>query len=148
MIDGAGRLSAQGGSAGSGQGRVRLETLANYFTGTSETPTSVGKPLGLFLPPDPPASVRIVSVDGVAWGSISATINRSTPVAVVVEARSIPPGTVMQLEFFTESGVAHAVSTTPLEGTLERSHATASVVFPSGLSHSQARVAWRRLPGK
>ena len=156
VIEGAGRLSAQGGFPEGGPeggpdslpGRVRLETLANYFTGTSETPTAVGKPLGLFLPPDPPASVRIVSVDGVAWGSISATINRSTPVAVVVEAHFIPPGTVIQLEFFSESGVVHAVSTTPLEGTMERSHATASVVFPSGLSHSQARVAWRRLPGK
>ena len=144
VIDGAGRLSAQGGSAGSGQGRVRLETLANYFTGSSETPTAVGKPLGLFLPPDPPASVRIVSVDGVEWGLSSGTIHRSASVAVVVEARFIPPGTVIQLEFFSESGVVHAVSTTPLEGTLERSHATASVVFPSGLSHSQARVAWRR----
>ena len=91
---------------------------------------------------------KLVSVDGVAWGSSSAIIHRSTPVAVVVEARFIPPGTLIQLEFFTEFGVAQTVSTTPLEGTLERSHATAAVVFPSGLSHSQARAAWRRLGRK
>ena len=43
-IDGDGTLSAQAGGPGTFDGRVRLETMSNYFTGTSETPATVGNP--------------------------------------------------------------------------------------------------------
>ena len=40
-------------------GRIRLETLDNQFSGDfSGSPLSQGKPFGLFLPPNPPASVQ------------------------------------------------------------------------------------------
>ena len=145
MIDGAGVLHARGGQSGGGDGRVRLEAFDNRFSGDlSGTPLSQGKPFGLFLPPNSPASVRVVSIGGLAVSGSEFTLNQPSPVRAVIEARFMPPGTVIQLEFFSEAAPEQTVSTTPLEGTFELSHATALVTFSSGSTRSQVRAAWKQ----
>jgi hypothetical protein len=147
-INGSGLLSAKGGQPGGGDGLVRFEDFDNQFTGNlNNTPFVEGKPFGLFLPPNPQGSVRVVSIGGVSVSTLSLTINQPSPLDVVVEARFIPPGTVVQLEFFPESGPSQTISTTPLEGSFELSQATASVTFPSGLARVQVKAAWRQ-PGR
>jgi len=148
VIDGStGLVSAKGGQPGGGDGRVRFEAVDNRFSGSlNDTPFSQGKPFGLFLPPGPPASVRVVSVGGVAINRPDFTINLRSPTTIVVEARFVPPGTVVELQFFSEDGAAYTVSTTPLEGTLKQSRATASATFPSGLSRCYVNASWKRSP--
>lgn len=145
IIQGTGRLSARGGTAGGADGRIRFETQDNQFNGSlNDTPFSIGKPLGLFLPPDPAPSVGIVSVDGVVLKGKEFSVTRSTPVSVVVEARNIPPGISVELQFFPESGPPQSVTTTPLVGTLELSRARASVTIPKGVAQGYARALWDR----
>jgi hypothetical protein len=148
-IGGSGVLSAKGGQPGGADGLVRFEASDNQFSGTlNNTPSAKGKPFGLFLPPGPPASVKVVSIDGVPVNGSEITLRKTSPALLVVEARSVPPGTVIQLEFFGENGTSQVISTTPLQGTFELSRATASVAFPSGLSHAQIEASWKQGPPK
>jgi hypothetical protein len=145
LIDGSGMLSARGGQPGGTDGRVRFEAFERRFSGDLvATPFSQGKPFGLFLPPNPSASVRVVSIGGGTVSGSEFTLNQTAPVRVVVEARFIPPGTIIQLEFFPETAPAQTVSTTPLEGTFELSHATALVTFSGGSTSSQVRTTWKQ----
>jgi hypothetical protein len=145
VIVGAGSASARGGQPGGPDGLVRFETQDNQFTGSlDDTPFVQGKPFGLFLPPSPPASLRVISIGGISVTNEEFTINQSSPVIVVVEARFLPPGTVLQLEFFPQRGPVQLISTTPLSGTFELSRATASVTFPGGLSSGQVIAAWKQ----
>lgn len=151
LIAGSGVLSAGGGRPGGGDGWIRFEASENQFAGLlNNTPVSLGKPFGLFLPPSPEATVQVVSINGVplAQGghAPAISINQTTPVTVAVEARFIPPGTIIELDFFSEDGVRRSVSTTPLQGSLDRSTAEASVVFPTGLTHCHVKASWRQPP--
>ena len=74
------------------------------------------------------------------------TIKQSSPVTVILEARFIPPGTVIDLEFFTKAGPPLMVATTPLQGTFELSRATAAVTFPTGSSRGQVKATWAQPP--
>jgi hypothetical protein len=163
VIDGSGMLAAKGsvpgvGNAGGdvgnagGNGRVRLETFANNLRGSADdTPPTTGKPFRLFLPPNPPAAIRVVGVAGVlvAAGSKElslvpqVTLNTSSRVTIGVEARFVPPGTVVELEFYSENGTEQIVKTTPLAGTLEQSTAIAIVTILSGASLGYARANWK-----
>ncbi len=152
VIEGAGDLSAKGGQPGGGDGRIRLEAFTNNFSGaTDETPVATGKPFGLFLPPNPPPSVRVVSVNGVA-ASLKSTeplvlsqlnLKRPGTIKVGIEARFIPTGTVIELELFSETGPPRVVSTPPLDGTSERSTASAPVTFPAGASSTYVKANWK-----
>jgi hypothetical protein len=151
-IDGLGTLVAIGGKPDGGHGRVRLETLANNMGGsTNDTPMTMGKPFGLFLPPSPPASIRIAGVAGVPVDLGSKELLRlpqmkptSSPVTISIEARFVPPGTVVELEFFAEDGTEQIVKSTPLEGTLERSTATASVPPMGAASVGYVKANWKQ----
>lgn len=146
-IEGNGIVSAKGGQPQGIDGLVRFESLHNGFTGNfNNTPAAFGKPLGLFLPPDPSPSVRILSIGGQSVAGEEFTIHQSSPVPVVVEARNIPIGTVIQLEFFSEKASALEISTTPLKGSFALSWATASISFPGGLSHGYIRTSWSLPP--
>jgi hypothetical protein len=141
----AGLLSARGGQPQGTDGRIRFEALDNQFAGSlNGTPFAVGKPFGLFLPPNPPAFVRVVSIGGVPVTTPDLTINQPGPVAVAIEARFIPRGTVLQLEFFSEGGNSQTIATTPLDGTFELSHATASITFPTGSTHTHMKASWKQ----
>ena len=69
-------------------------------------------------------------------------------VTVSVEARNIPPGTAIVLDFPQDNGSERVVTTTPLVGTFELSRATASVTFPGGVSHLNVKASWRQPPMK
>jgi hypothetical protein len=142
-IDGAGVLSARGGQSGGVDGQVRLEALTNMFTSSlNSTPISIGKPFGLFLPPDPAPSVRVLSLDGSSGKNSEFSLARPSEVAVIVEARHVPPGTVVELEFFPEDGPVQILTTPPLAGTVELSRAVATVTLPRGSSRAFAKAVW------
>jgi hypothetical protein len=145
VISGAtGVLSAKGGQPQGADGFVRLEAFDNQFKGSlNGTPSAVGKPFGLFLPPNPPASVRVVSIGGRAVSTSEFKINQQGPAIVAIEAHFIPTGTVLQLELFSEDGNSQTIAVTPLAGTFELSHATASITPPIGLIHAQVKGVWK-----
>jgi hypothetical protein len=142
-IGGAGVLSAKGGHPGGTDGLIRFEAFDNQFSGRlSNTPSARGKPFGLFLPPNPQPSVSVISASGTPITGKEITLRERSPVLLIVEARFIPPGTVIQLELFQEDGKTQIISTTPLQGTFERSRATAFVNLPGGVSRVQVEATW------
>jgi hypothetical protein len=148
IIDGlSGFLSARGGKPQGADGRIRFETFDNRFAGSlNGTSFAQGKPFGLFLPPNPPPFVRVVSIGGVGVTNLRPAINQTSPVVIAVEVRFVPLGTVIQLELFPEEGPSRTVSTTPLTGTFELSRATVSVTVPGGLSRCYVKAAWKHRP--
>ena len=173
LISGTGTLSAKGGAQGGfgdpaslaiylpiyGQllfaspGRIRLDAVQRQFSGTS-TPTAVyGTPYNVPLPAGFPA-VRVTSIGGIPVSASptgeaatpDAVINDAGPVAVVLEARNIPPGTVVQVRVMSEAVADFVVNSTPLDGTQQSSTATASVTFPPGFSRGLVRATWNPPP--
>jgi len=116
-VDGTGTLSARGGfspaSSGS-NGRVRIEDFQRAFRGSVvDSNLILASPFAVLLPPPTPVpSVRVVSVGGVPvppnpTGSITmpdVTINTPVAVPLAIEARNIPPGTVVALHIYSETG--------------------------------------------
>jgi hypothetical protein len=145
LIAGSGAFSAKGGQPDGCDGRVRLEAFTNDFAGSSkDTPAFIGKPFGLFLPPAPAPSVRVVSVGGVPLAGGEFTNKQPSRITVVVEARNVPTGTHIDLEFFAENGTESSITTTALEGTFELSRASALVTFPSGRSRAYVKATWKQ----
>ena len=71
------------------------------------------------------------------------TINEGASTIVEIEARNVPPGTVVSLYLFSLEGADQVVESAPLVGTPELSTTTASVVFPPGFTRGFARAVWR-----
>jgi len=148
LIEGSGgTISAKGGQPNGADGAVRIESNDNRFAGTVNCSHAFhGKPLGLFLPPNPPPLVRVESIDGVLLSSQKFTFSQPSSVKVAVEARNIPTGTVVELQCFSENGQNQTVKTSPLTGTLERSQVTAVMSFPKGASRCLASADWTPPP--
>jgi hypothetical protein len=145
VIDGSGDLSAKGGQPQGEDGRVRFEAFDNRFVGSlNDTPLFQGKPFGLFLPPNPPPTVRVVNANGVPLGTSELRVNQRGPVVLGVEARNVPLGTVMELQFFSEKGLVHSVRTSPLEGTLNNSHTRVEVALPAGITQCYVKATWSK----
>jgi hypothetical protein len=156
IVNGTGTLSVQRGSAldgGGSDGRVRIEDFERAFNGNVVPSTSriIASPFAVLLPPPTPVpSVRVVSVAGVPvppspTSSITmpdVTINTPVAVPLAIEARNIPPGTVVELHIYSETGTGQVVNATPLVGTLALSTATATFTFPSGFSQGFVRATW------
>jgi hypothetical protein len=107
VVNGTGTLSVQRGFAGS-DGLVRIEDFPRAFLGNVSPFTSrvIASPSAVLLPPPAPVpSVRVVSVAGVPvppnpTGSITmpdVTIDTPAAVPLAIEARNIPPGTIVEL---------------------------------------------------
>jgi hypothetical protein len=145
-IDGSGVFNAKGGSPSGSDGLVRFETFDSRFTGTfGGTPFATGKPFGLFLPPSPPASAQIISINGVPFTTAQQfTFRQPERVSVVIEAHFVPPSTSVQLECFAEGGLAQTVATPPLVGTFELSRTAVSVSLPGGSSACQIKAEWKQ----
>jgi hypothetical protein len=145
LIDGAqGSLEARGGKPQGTDGTVRFETDAFQFKGTvNSNHVYHGKPLGLFLPPNRPPSIRVESIDGVLLTTQEFSIKQPSSVTVNVEARNIPAGTVVELQCSSEDGQAQTAKTSPLIGTEEHSRATAQISFPKGKFRCFALADWR-----
>ena len=142
-----GTISARGGQPNGADGAVRFESSDNRFQGTINTGHVFrGRPLGLFLPPNPPPSVRIESINGVLLTTQEFTTNQPSLITVAVGARNIPTGTVVELQCFSQSGQNQTIKTSPLTGTLEHSQATAVAPFPKGVSRCFATAEWTPPP--
>jgi hypothetical protein len=117
----------------------------------ADSAISIGKPFKLFLPPDPPASVSIVSIDGnsviTASGNADAAaplIARTRgPVQLVLAGQSITPGTVVEIHVFSADGSDQVVSSSPLQGTFESSTAMASINICPGVNHAFVKATWK-----
>ena len=146
MTGTGGTISVAGGTGGGGcasggaggAGRIRIEASSNTATLNYSSPPSLDQP-GLVALGNTP-SLRIASVAGAAaptspTGSYTApdlTLPASTanPVAVVLAAANIPPGTVVTvLSNGLQGGRTSATAT--LAGTSSASSATASLTIPT-----------------
>lgn len=159
VITGVGSISASGGIIGPAQsglgglGRVRIESFDYLFTGTITgdfrrirlTPNVV------FLPTQLTPAVRVLSIAGVPvpsspMGSIimpDVTINEAGQVAIEIEAGSIPVGTVVTLNIFSDSDGSQTVSSTPLAGADDSlTTATAMATFSPGVSQFFIQAKW------
>jgi hypothetical protein len=124
-----------GGGAG-GDGRIRVEAFTDTSTITYTVAPSLDRPSTAILPNAP--SLSIASVAGIAapgspTGSYSTPdvtlpANTTNPVAVVVTAANVPPGTLVTI---TASGLAggRASATATLSGSSAASSASASVAI-------------------
>jgi hypothetical protein len=154
-ITGSGTLSAIGGGHGNNaslvasRGRIRLDAAVNQFAGTASAFVTNGAPYNVPLPAAMPV-VRVTSIGGIAVSATptgdaatpDATINQSGPVAVAIEARNVPVGTVVQVRVMSGAVADFVVDSTPLAGTLQSSTATAAVTFPPGFSTGLIRATW------
>ena len=69
-------------------------------------------------------------------------LNELSQVVIDIEARRVPPGTVVDLEFFMEDGIRQVLRTTPLAGKMERSTATATVPAFRLAAVGYVRASW------
>lgn len=164
-ISGAGALSAVGGlgspgiggcgAGGAGSvGRIRLESVQRPWTFSISPPPTVTTPIQVHLPFTPAATVQVLSVtDGSGTHPVPAnpsgsftmpdvTINDSDAVTFNIEARYVPPGTIVKLHLISEDGPDQLVDSTPLAGPTELSIATATVTLPSGFSRGYLSTSW------
>lgn len=167
-VSGVGTLRAQGGAAGadlqagcpggiaiacrggSGSGgRIRVEAGTQGFAGSATPPAALGTPFAVFLPVEPTPRLQIVSIGGVPVQNPSAsftppdvTVDTGDPIAIGIESRSIPAGTVVQVHIISENASDQVVSSTPLAGSADPLSATATVTLPSGFSIGFARATW------
>jgi hypothetical protein len=152
LISGNGVVQAIGGQSptgSAGNGWIRVDTAANSFTGTI-TPGAIFGPLfNVPLPSAVPAvsitSINSVAVPSVPTGSFTApdvTITSTAAVPVAIAAANIPVGTVVNLIISSETGTDQVVQATPLAGTTASSTATASIIWPLGVSSVFIRPTW------
>jgi hypothetical protein len=169
LVSGTGTLSAKGGAQGgfvdsasqaiyfpilgarlfASPGRIRIDAAVRQFSGASTPQALYGTPYNVPLPAGFPA-VRVLSIAGIPIAASptgeaatpDAIINHAGPVAVVVEARNIPVGTVVHVRVMSEAVADFVVNSAPLAGSLELSTATANVTFPPGFSRGLVRATW------
>lgn len=153
-ISGAGTVLAAGGGASNGGGNggnglILLESVQLPVNLNSDIGSSQSAP-GAFFQPNLPVSIQVVSVAGIqvanpALGRFQnpdVAINSSGPVTVTIQTTGIPPGTVLNLNVYSENGSTQTVQATPLQGTLQSATATASITFPADLSLGYVKATW------
>lgn len=154
VLEGNGALSVAGGigSVTASYGRIRLEAFRNTSSFTITPVQALVQPAapGLVeLPPSAPA-IKVVRVAGVAvatspTGSFQVpdvVIDAPGAVTIELEARFVPPGTVLNLTFQPETGTPFTATSSALTGTLEQSTATAQVQFPHGPTRVFVKATW------
>jgi len=152
VITGAGPLSVDGGfgrgcGGKDGQGgRVRLETFSDRFTGQITGSVTRSSPVATFVPTGPSVSVRVTTIAGVAvpaqpTGAFTlpdVTISEGAATVVTIEAHRVPPGTIVKLYLFSESGVVMKADV--------RNPARALAPAGQGV-YEVSSAAWRRSDG-
>lgn len=150
------RVRALGGATGGNPcqpcrgsaGRIRIETNVIAGSGTS-TPSYIhSPPYQLLLPSTPPPSISVTDINGNPINANPFTfpdtvINSASPVTVEVKAHFVPIGTIPQLTIVSESGADQEIEFPPLQGSLEESMSTATVMFPTGGSRGFVKVTWQ-----
>ena len=131
-------------------GRILLEGFQRNSPASVSPVPVFGTPFGVILSSSATPDVRVLSIAGIAMppnprGNFmmpDIALNQTAPVAVEIEARNVPPGTVVKLYLISEIEPAKIVDSTPLAGTLGHSTATATTVIPSGFSQGFVRATW------
>ncbi len=160
-ITGNGSLSAQGGAGGGSRdgtlqgfpgaaGRLRLEVFFRSFTGSILGAASFGSAPGPVVLPANAPMVRVQSIAGTTVAAdprgnpsvADVSISEPTQASIVVEAQSVPVGTVVSLTIDSDSGARQTIQSTALEGTLAKSTATAAAAFPAGVSRIYLSASW------
>jgi hypothetical protein len=83
-------------------------------------------------PNDPTVSFQVPDV----------TFNSSVAVPFSIQARNVPPGTVVKLFISSENGGDQTVNSSPLQGTLQQSTGSASATLPPGYSTAWVKANW------
>jgi hypothetical protein len=130
-------------------GRIRMEAFQHAFTGFVDPAPHFVTP-GLVFPPANAPSVRVVRIAGVdvplnPTGSFimpDVELDNASAVTLEIEARNIPPGTVVELTLTPETGQQQMAVSTPLAGTLQLSTATAVMTLPHGFSRFFVQANW------
>lgn len=153
-ISGAGSITAVGGSNQSfgGAGRIRFESISHQYTGVIQGVSTFATLVQntTILPSADTTALLITSISGqtlpatVKGSFISPDLTLTEPgnVTFDIQARHIPLGTVVKVEIYNETDGLIAVDSTPLEGVLAESTATATTAVPSGLSRVHVRAKW------
>ncbi len=132
-----------------GNGWTRVDVTTNNFTGTITPNPAFGPLFNVPLPSAVP-TISITSINGIAVPSVptasfsspDVTINSAGAVPIALAASNIPVGTILTLLVSSETGVDQTVSATALTGTVANSTATASIVWPLGVSRVYIRAVW------
>jgi hypothetical protein len=145
--------SGPGGSGSSGWVRLEGFQISNSFQLDATRVTS-GSPVDSNSL-TPPSSIRVTAIDGVpvpanlsgSFVLADVTISRNSPVNVDIQARGIPPGTVVTLQVYPQTPTDVLTINLPtaqatLIGTVESSTATATFTFPYGFSRGFVRASW------
>ncbi len=153
VISGVGVVSVQGGvgvhQGGDGSpGRIRLEGQGT-FSGTL-IPVATPTPLGPLTLPTSRLPVRITRVGEIdvpeqTTGSLTTAdvvVDTASPVTLEIAAQGVPLGTVVRVSVLSETAETIVVESTPLEGTVESSTATATVTIPHGFVHFLVEAIW------
>jgi hypothetical protein len=157
-LTGNGQLAVtQGNGNGSGPGWVRLEgfSISNGFQFPAGTGfVARGSPVDAATM-IPSGSVRVVAVAGMpvpihpsgSFALPDVAINAGGPVNVDIEARGIPPGTVVTLRVMVETPADLTELYMPdvqatLQGSTQLSTATVQFAFPYGFSRGHVRARW------
>ena len=154
-------MCALGGAAGGWQGctasvgskgRIRLECYEHnrhLLTISCEPDYTWGTPLRV-SPPETAPKVRVTSIDGINVPELArgfymqpdVEIVASTTSTVMIEANYVPVGTEVRLTIQPEYENQITVTTTALQGSLEKSTAEAKVRFPPGFSRGYVFADW------
>jgi len=151
---GNGKVQAIGGGANwagvagvGGAGRIRIETDANFFTG-SYSPAAIlsTQPSAVFLSSPPTLTISKVAGFDVpapvtAQSEVTVPAATANPVDVVVQASGIPLDTLVSVVLKPEVGAA-AAATAALNGTLASSAATVQVDLPDGAGILEASTSF------
>jgi hypothetical protein len=153
IVAGTGTVQALGGSSNGqtygGNGWLRVDTTSNNFTGQFQPAAIFGVLFNVPLPTAVP-TVTITSINGMSvpaaptasYTAPDVIINNGTAVPVAIAATNVPVGTVVMLYVSSETGTGQVVSASPLAGTVASSTATASIVWPLGVSRVYVRAVW------
>lgn len=152
LIYGSGQLEARGGPAqhSGGNGVIRVESFLKQFSDVSNPQAIAASPYNLFLDRQILPKIKVVSIDGIAVSTNvsgffempDVSFENAEDVAIEIVASGVPPGTTVDLQFFSENAPDKSVQTPPLAGTMGQSSVTADVQVPLGFSRGFARAKW------
>ena len=151
---GTAQCSYWGPNSQGGEGRIRLESPNNSFTGGFNGSTSIGLPNIILLPANQTpqlsiASVAGMSVDANPQASPNVRINglQSNPINIVVQCQNVAMNSQITVDVKPINGAVVSATGTNSAGTQASSTATIALNMPRGEGTIQARTTTTVLLG-
>ncbi|MCH7702938.1 MAG: hypothetical protein IID37_14740, partial [Planctomycetes bacterium] len=148
-LAGSGVVQVIGGRFSAGQGRIRVETYDNAWTGTFTGATTFDYPGILVLPANLLPTLAITTIAGlavtdpptgdVAIPDVTIPATQANPIVVEVALTNVTVGTILTLDVKPQFGAGFETLATNA-GTLAVSTASFSVDLPSGDGLMEARA--------